>query len=111
MGASGPKAAAKSLRYRSTAESDRMGAVAVRHDSSAYIFGDTIGDEVADRLLAAVRATLDGLDRTAQSAMFDRHVSARRLDGARQLLINRGRIAVKRRTVVTRSLGPGLVIN
>ena len=55
-------------------------------DSAAYIFGDTLGDDVADRLLAAVRATTDGLDRTAQSAVFGRNVPGERLEHARRLL-------------------------
>lgn len=53
-------------------------------DSAAYIFGDTIGDEVADRLLAAVRAAGPaGLDLTQQSDVFGRNVKAKRLTAAR----------------------------
>ena len=56
-------------------------------DSAAYIFGDSIGDEVADKLLAAVRASgSDGLDGTQQRDLFGRHVGADRLKAARQLL-------------------------
>ncbi len=56
-------------------------------DSAAYIFGDSIGDEVADKLLAAVRAAgPDGLDGTQQRDLFGRHVGADRLKAARQLL-------------------------
>lgn len=59
-------------------------------DSARYIFGDSLGDEVADRLLAAVRnAGSDGLDGAAQSAVFARHVSAKRLEAARQVLLAR----------------------
>ena len=56
-------------------------------DSAAYIFGDAIGDEVADKLLAALRgAGPDGLDGTQQRDLFGRHASAERLKAARQLL-------------------------
>jgi len=59
--------------------------------SAAYIFGDALGDEVADRLLAALRsAGPDGLDGTAQRDLFARHVSGARLDTARALLVSLG---------------------
>ena len=62
--------------------------------SAAYIFGDSLGDEVADRLLEALEAAgTDGLDGTAQRAVFSRHVSGARLDAARKLLEDR-RLAV-----------------
>lgn len=55
--------------------------------SAVYVFGDRLGDEVADRLLVALRdAGPDGLDGTAQRDLFDRHVSGRRLAGAREEL-------------------------
>ena len=55
--------------------------------SAGYLFGETLGDEVADRLLAAVRAAgPDGLDGTQQRDLFSGHVSADRLEAARQLL-------------------------
>lgn len=56
-------------------------------DSAAYLFGNTLGDPVADRLLAAVRsAGPDGMTASEQSALFGRHVSARELEAARALL-------------------------
>ncbi len=59
--------------------------------SAAYIFGDSLGDEVADRLLRALReAGTAGLDLTAQSAVFGRNQSKDRLAGARALLERRG---------------------
>ncbi len=62
-------------------------------DSAAYIFGDTVGDVVADRLLAAIRqAGPDGLSFEEQSAVFGRHESAERLKVARELLGRLGRI-------------------
>ena len=57
-------------------------------DASAhYLFGDNLGDEIADRLLEAIRtAGAEGLDGTQQSALFGRHVASARLDEARALL-------------------------
>jgi hypothetical protein len=62
-------------------------------DSAAYIFGGTVGDPVADRLLAAVVNAGDtGLDGRAQDAVFSGHASRRQLDTARDLLEARGLI-------------------
>jgi hypothetical protein len=61
--------------------------------SAAYIFGDRLGDEVADRLLLAIRtAGPDGLDATQQHQVFGRHESARRIATARELLVSKGLI-------------------
>lgn len=58
--------------------------------SAEVIWGDTLGDEVADRLLAGLRrAGSDGLSRTEQRDLFGRHVSAKRLEVARQYLLAR----------------------
>jgi hypothetical protein len=60
-------------------------------DTAAYVFESRLGDPVADRLLEELRAVApDGLDRTQQSAVFDRHVVAGRLNLARGLLLERG---------------------
>ena len=59
--------------------------------SAACIFGDALGDEVADRLLAALhQAGKAGLDGTQQRDLFARHVGGERLDRARELLESRG---------------------
>lgn len=56
-----------------------------------HAYGDTLGDDVADRLLSSLRTAGDvGLDGTQQSAVFGRHVNARRLDAARKTLEDRG---------------------
>lgn len=64
--------------------------------SAAFIFGDVVGDEVADRLLFGLKGAGDrGLDFTAQSQLFSRHVPRARLDAARAYLEERG-LAVTR---------------
>ena len=53
----------------------------------AHVYGDSSGDEVADRLLAAIRrAGEGGLTRQSQSAVFGRNISSDRLGLARRLL-------------------------
>jgi hypothetical protein len=64
--------------------------------SALAIFGDALGDPIADRLLAALREAPDGLDGTAQSGLFGRHISAARLSQARQELERRGLISTER---------------
>jgi len=50
--------------------------------SAAHIFAGSLGDPIADRLLAALRkAGPAGLDGTQQSALFDRHVTAAEWNG------------------------------
>jgi len=61
--------------------------------SAAYIWGDAIGDQIADALLAAIRrAGPDGMDLTTQSAEFSRKVPAKRLAAARSELEDQGLI-------------------
>lgn len=61
--------------------------------SAEWIWGDAIGDEVADTLLRALRRAGDeGLDFREQSNLFSRHVNAKRLDAARKVLEERGLI-------------------
>jgi hypothetical protein len=69
--------------------------------SALAIFGDALGDPIADRLLTALRdAGEDGLDGTAQSALFGRHASGAQLTRARSLLKGKG-------LIVTSSEGTG----
>jgi hypothetical protein len=61
--------------------------------SALAIFGDALGDPIADRLLEALRDMApDGLDATAQSALFGRHASSARLAQARAMLEGKGLI-------------------
>lgn len=69
---------------------------AYARSSAAVIWGEALGDEVADRLLIALRrAGPDGMDRTGQRDLFGRHVSAKRLDVAREYLGSRGLIVTR----------------
>jgi len=57
----------------------------------AYIYGDSVGDEVADRLLNALhQAGADGLDRESQRDVFTRNVPAARIARAREVLERKG---------------------
>jgi hypothetical protein len=65
--------------------------------SALYLFGDRLGDEVADRLLLALRAAGEaGLDGTRQRELFSGHVSAKRLEAARRALEERGLAVTER---------------
>jgi hypothetical protein len=59
--------------------------------SARFIFGDSLGDKVADDILEALGdAGSEGLSRTDISALFKRHQNAARLDAALSLLSERG---------------------
>lgn len=65
--------------------------------SAEYVFGNALGDPVADRLLAAITAAGDdGLDATEQHAALGRHVSAKQLNEARSALEHRGLIETEK---------------
>jgi Protein of unknown function (DUF3987) len=59
--------------------------------SAIHIFGDAIGDPVADEILRALRNTPDGMTRTAINDLFGRHQSSSRIAAALQLLATKGR--------------------
>ena len=64
--------------------------------SAAHVFGDTLGDDVADKLLGGIRAAGEaGLDGRAQRDLFSRHVSKRQLEIARESLERRGLIEIR----------------
>lgn len=58
--------------------------------SARYIFGDALGDVVADSLLLALRNTPEGMTRKEISDFFGRHHKAERLTMALNLLKERG---------------------
>jgi hypothetical protein len=78
-----------------------MAAVAVEQfcqDSVEYIFGDTLGDPVADPILAALRAAgPNGQSRTAISNLFSRNTSTNQITAALGMLARR-RLAAQRET-------------
>ena len=61
--------------------------------SARWIFGDAIGDPLADEILAALRNAPDGLDRTAVRDLFGRHQSRERLDAVLGRLLRDGLVA------------------
>lgn len=61
-------------------------------DSVRHIFGDAIGDPIADRILEALRAAPAGLSQTELSTALGRNASAERLLQALSILRRAGRI-------------------
>ncbi|MDP9335240.1 MAG: YfjI family protein [Actinomycetota bacterium] len=57
-------------------------------DSARYIFGSTLGDRIADRILAELRKLPigTGLDGTEQRDLFGRHATGKELEAAREYL-------------------------
>ena len=71
-------------------------------DSAVQIFGEALGDDVADTILASLtRAGTAGLSRTEISALFARHVSSVRIAQALDLLHRHG----KARPATTQTAG------
>jgi hypothetical protein len=58
--------------------------------SAAFIFGDSLGDEVADEILRSLRQARDGMTRTDIANHFGRHRSSGRVSAALALLSGRG---------------------
>ena len=54
--------------------------------SSRYIFGDALGDSIADRIQGALRQSPEGLSRTNIYQLFSKHTSAARIEQALGLL-------------------------
>jgi hypothetical protein len=72
--------------------------------SATRIFGDALGDPVADEILAALRqAGSDGMTRTAISHLFGRNQSANRIGAALALLLTHGRARTETRATDGRS--------
>ena len=59
--------------------------------SARYIFGDALGDPVADTILEALRAAPDGLNRTEISGLFQRHKDEEQISRALTTLAQHGR--------------------
>jgi hypothetical protein len=66
--------------------------------SAAYIFGDAVGDPVADEILRALRQAGEaGMTRTAIRDLFGRNRSGDRIGAALALLMGKGRAKVELR--------------
>lgn len=72
-------------------------------NSCRYIFGNRVGDPIADAILAALREPTEGLTRTEISALFGRHVSAGRTSAALASLQALGRVRAAMETTPGRS--------
>jgi hypothetical protein len=71
--------------------------------STRFIFGDALGDPVADEILRSLRrARADGMTRSDISNLFGRNLSSDRLGRALVLLLNHGKAHM-----ATRGGGPG----
>jgi hypothetical protein len=55
-----------------------------------HVFGDTLGDPTADRILAAVRAEPAGLTRTGITNLFHRHQPVTEIERALGVLVQAG---------------------
>jgi hypothetical protein len=60
------------------------------HGSARFIFGDSLGDPVADSILQALRNAPNGLDRTGISSLFARHKRAEEISRALAVLQEHG---------------------
>jgi hypothetical protein len=63
--------------------------------SVRYIFGQSLGDPVADSILEALKASPEGLTRTEVSHLFGRHETAHRIQQALAELLQRGFISIE----------------
>jgi primase-like protein/uncharacterized protein DUF3987 len=59
--------------------------------SAARIFGDAIGDPVADEILQALRVTPEGLSRTRLRDLFGRHAEGDKISAALKVLLTTGK--------------------
>lgn len=64
--------------------------------SARYIFGEATGDQIADKILAALKDAPMGLTRTQISQALGRNASSERIQGALSTLLNRGRVRRER---------------
>jgi hypothetical protein len=58
--------------------------------SAIYVFGDAVGDPIADELLRALRSRPEGMTRTEIRDLFGRHRSGSGIDAALAILANAG---------------------
>jgi hypothetical protein len=60
--------------------------------SCRYIFGDSLGDPVADTILIRLKEIPEGMTRTEISHLFDRHKTKAQIDLALTSLLERGKV-------------------
>jgi hypothetical protein len=66
--------------------------------SASYVFGDALGDPIADEILRALRAcSPDGMTRTELYNLFGRNQSSDRIGAALSLLLRHGKARRKKR--------------
>ena len=72
-------------------------------DQSAHlIFGDSLGDPVADDILIALRRNAGGMTRTDINNLFGRHRTSDQIGAALALLLNLGRASFENRQTAGR---------
>src|SRR5262249_25441213 len=64
--------------------------------SARFIFGDSLGDPVADEILKALRRNPTGMTRTEISGLFNRNRTAGQIGAALKLLQREGKIRCER---------------
>lgn len=62
--------------------------------SVAYIFGDNLGDPIADTILSSLRSNLNGLSRTEISNLFKRHIDSTQISRALESLKEMGKVTM-----------------
>jgi uncharacterized protein DUF3987 len=71
-------------------------------DSARYVFGDAIGDKLADEILGALREASDtGLTRSQIRDLFGRNINADRISGALKCLAENGLAHTRRESAAT----------
>jgi hypothetical protein len=61
-------------------------------ESVRYVFGNSLGDPVADDLLRALKNAAEGLTRTNIRDLFSKHQTAQRIGQALALLLELGKV-------------------
>jgi hypothetical protein len=69
-----------------------MAVWAYAEESAVRIFGDSLGDPVADEILVALRRSSSGMTRSDIHALFGRHQPAEQVSAALTLLLKAGRV-------------------
>ena len=72
--------------------------------SARYVFGDSLGDPVADDILRALRNAPDGMSRTDLQNLLGRHQASNRIGQALALLLKHGRARVVQEQTAGRPL-------